>query len=191
MDNTIKVINVSLNTKKKIKINNNILSQPKESPKNRIFIDSHKNLCEEKVPYLSQKEYIKSFLSNNNYDNNSIEENKIRRQMKQEIIKKIGGYRHQDQIKNILDISNLVDFPCLVEKLIEADMKCFYCSCELFIFYNKVREKYQWTVDRIDNTKGHNKDNIVLSCFACNIKRRCQQMHKFYFTKNLQLIKSN
>ena len=70
-------------------------------------------------------------------------------------------------------------------------MKCHYCKTEMFIIYEFVRELSQWTVDRIDNSKGHNKDNIVLSCLNCNLKKRRTTDEKFLFTKQLNLIKQS
>ena len=40
-------------------------------------------------------------------------------------------------------------------------LKCFYCKCNLSLLYQDVRQNDQWTLDRIDNTLGHNYNNIV------------------------------
>jgi hypothetical protein len=163
-----------------------VFSENNKKPlhRKRVFIETHDNLSEEKVPFVDQKEHIRAM-----YLLLTPIEEGIQNKIRQEIKKKIGGYKHQDQIKHIYDSELFVDFDCILQRLYETNMSCFYCSCDLYIFYNQVREKYQWTVDRVDNSKGHNKDNFVLSCFACNIKRRCQQLHKFHFTKNLVLQK--
>ena len=47
----------------------------------------------------------------------------------------------------------------------------------------------QWSIDRIDNDKGHNIDNYHLSCLDCNLKRRRRTDENFRFTKQLYLIK--
>ena len=39
--------------------------------------------------------------------------------------------------------------------------------------------------------EGHNKDNIVLSCLNCNLKKRRTSNEKFLFTKQLNLIKQS
>ena len=52
-----------------------------------------------------------------------------------------------------------------------------------------VREPFQWTLDRIDNDDNHNKDNVVIACLDCNLKRRRRDADKFYFTKNLTIKK--
>ena len=70
-------------------------------------------------------------------------------------------------------------------------MYCFYCKCELHILYEIVRELTQWTIDRINNDEGHNKDNFVIACLNCNIKRRNINSNKFLFTKQLLLVKKD
>ena len=42
-------------------------------------------------------------------------------------------------------------------------MKCIYCSEEVFILYERVRETKQWTLDRINNDIGHNSGNLVIA----------------------------
>jgi len=106
-----------------------------------------------------------------------------------ELERKITSYKCQDVEKKILDTSVLIDLSHIVDALIACGMKCYYCHCEMDILYQMVRESSQWTVDRIDNSKGHNKDNYVLSCLSCNLKRRCKSADKFLFTKQLTLIK--
>ena len=64
-------------------------------------------------------------------------------------------------------------------------MKCTYCSCNMMLLYKEIKDPKQWTLDRIDNTMGHNTDNVVISCLECNLKRRNTNMKKFMFTKNL------
>ena len=68
-------------------------------------------------------------------------------------------------------------------------MKCFYCCCEVYLIYETVRQMNQWTLDRIDNSFGHNKNNLVISCLECNLKRRNIDKDKFLFTKRLNIKK--
>ena len=35
-----------------------------------------------------------------------------------------------------------------------------------------------WTLDRIDNNIGHNRDNVVISCLACNLQKREEEVKK-------------
>ena len=55
--------------------------------------------------------------------------------------------------------------------------------------YDNVREKKQWTLDRLDNDQGHNRDNIVIACLDCNLKKRTMDDDKFKFSKQMRIIK--
>ena len=107
----------------------------------------------------------------------------------QEINKKICSYKHQDIIKKKLDVESFIDFNCVIDKMIECELKCRYCKCEMSVLYDITREMKQWSVDRIDNDKGHNKDNFHLACLDCNLKRRRRTDEKFLFTKQLSIVK--
>jgi len=77
-----------------------------------------------------------------------------------------------------------------IEKLYNSELKCYYCSEKVFILYDIVRETKQWTLDRIDNDIGHIKDNVIISCLGCNLKRRRTSKDAFLFTKKLNIVKS-
>ena len=109
----------------------------------------------------------------------------------QEINKKICSYKHQDIIKKKLDVELFIDFNCVINKMIECELKCRYCICEMSVLYDRTREMKQWSVDRIDNDKGHNKDNFHLACLDCNLKRRRRTDEKFLFTKQLNIVKKD
>ena len=49
-------------------------------------------------------------------------------------------------------------------------------------------ERKQWTLDRIDNTCGHNNDNVVISCLNCNIKRQDLDYDRFKKSKEIRKI---
>ena len=109
----------------------------------------------------------------------------------QEINKKICSYKHQDIIKKKLDVDAFIDFNCVIDKMIECELKCRYCICEMSVLYDITREMKQWSVDRIDNDKGHNKDNFHLACLDCNLKRRRRTDENFLFTKQLNIVKKD
>jgi hypothetical protein len=123
-----------------------------------------------------------------NLENNL--ENEIIQTVIQEINKKIYGYKHQDILKKKLDTNTFIDFNCVIQKMIECELKCRYCKCEMSVLYDITREMKQWSVDRIDNDKGHNKDNFHLACLDCNLKRRRRSDEKFLFTKQLNIVKN-
>lgn len=126
------------------------------------------------------------------FDN--ISENKIYNDseciiMTQQIKQKINGYKRQDVIKNIWDETYFIDFTHIISKMIDVKLLCYYCAQQMSILYDVSREMKQWTVDRIDNDKGHTKENYHLACLECNLKRRRQSDAKFLFTKQLNIIK--
>jgi hypothetical protein len=108
----------------------------------------------------------------------------------QEINKKINNYKQQDLKKNIYDINYFITTIQILQKLNEICLKCFYCSCELFIVYDIIRETNQWTLDRIDNNIGHTNNNTIVSCLKCNLKRRNINKTKFENSCKITFIKS-
>ena len=159
------------------------LTQEKKTDKKRVEIEKL-NLMEEYFTFEKQIEII------NNIDNNKEDKNALKILIKQ-IEKKISSYKHQDIDKKVLNNEKLINLKFIIDKLIETEIKCYYCKCEMFILYENVREPKQWTVDRINNDLGHNNDNFVLACLDCNLKRRCISVDKFLFTKQLNIIRQD
>jgi len=104
---------------------------------------------------------------------------------------KINSYKQQDKIKDVFDNTRVVKINTVVKHILQCNMKCFYCHNEVLILYKQSRDLKQWTIDRIDNDLGHTNDNYVVACLDCNLKRRCQNINKFNYTKNLLIIKKN
>jgi hypothetical protein len=138
------------------------------------FLDFNKQIEMIKDIYLKRNEYI------------NIREKSI---IIQELDKKIKCYKQQDIIKKLYNELELVTTQTIFKKLVDCNMLCFYCNCQVYVLYENVRELNQWTVDRIDNSLGHNNNNFVISCLNCNIKRRNLNSDKFLFTKQLNLVK--
>ena len=86
-------------------------------------------------------------------------------------------------------LAGFITFDELVELLVVSKMRCKYCMKQMFILYEKQREKVQWTLDRIDNDEGHNKENVIPACLDCNLRRRRLDADKFKFTKQMNLVK--
>jgi len=107
----------------------------------------------------------------------------------QQINKKLYGYKQQDIIKKLLSNEKFITLESVTNKMIECELKCYYCCCEMNVLYDISREMKQWTVDRIDNDLGHNIDNYYLACLECNLKRRRRSDEKFLFTKQMKLVK--
>jgi hypothetical protein len=110
--------------------------------------------------------------------------------IKAELNKKISSYKQQDIIRKLLNPEKFIDLNIIITKLYECNLECYYCKDKIFLLYEIARELKQWSVDRIDNNLGHNRDNIVIACLDCNLRRRCKDKNAFLFTKQLTIIKS-
>ena len=109
--------------------------------------------------------------------------------LKSHIKNKIYSYRQQDILKKKFNEDKFVSFEEVVELLVSCNMRCCYCSDNVYILYEQVREMKQWSLDRVDNNIGHNSGNLVIACLECNLKRRRTNKDAFMFTKNMVIIK--
>ena len=142
------------------------------------------NLPESYYKIKTQRDLIKRIFSNEDFE--------FSKPMKSLIKKKLSSYRQQDREKKILRKETpVITFDETIEKLVASKLCWFYCKCKVFIFYKKIRDTKQWTLDRIDNSIGHCKDNVLISCLECNLKRRTMEMDRFTFTKQLRIKKSD
>ena len=141
-------------------------------------------LNEEELSYETQINMlmVDNFINNEN-------NNKYISKMISHIKTKLYCYKQQDILKKILNETELVTFEETIHLLKKSNMKCCYCSDEVYILYERVRELKQWSLDRINNDIGHNKENIVIACLQCNLKRRRTNKDAFMFTKNMVIIK--
>jgi hypothetical protein len=140
-------------------------------------------LNEDELSYQTQLHIIHNILDT------TLEKDKYVAMFLAHIKNKIGGYKQQDILKKKLNEQQLVKFKEVVELLTNCEMKCHYCSEQMFILYEKVREKKQWTLDRINNDIGHNNGNLVVACLECNLKRRRTNKDAFMFTKNMVIVR--
>ena len=69
------------------------------------------------------------------------------KKIKEEIKKKINGYKNQDVKKNRHDPDKLITLEETTELLVASKLKCHYCNSSVHIFYDNVREKQQWTLE--------------------------------------------
>jgi hypothetical protein len=122
---------------------------------------------------------------------NSIKYDKYMNKIASHIKAKIYGYKQQDQLKKKFDETKFGSYVDVLNLLTDCCLKCHYCSCEIYILYERVREMKQWSLDRINNDIGHNKGNLVVSCLECNLKRRRINKDSFMFTKNMKIIKED
>jgi len=98
---------------------------------------------------------------------------------------KLRSYRDQDLKKNKYDALRFVTVEFIINKLKESSMICFYCKEPTNILYEYVREPKQWTIERLDNTYGHNCENVVIACLSCNLRRRTTHFERYLSTKQI------
>ena len=111
------------------------------------------------------------------------------REMRRQIQNKVSSYKMQDIQKQKYDDDKFVDLNFVIRLLHEKEMKCFYCRESVYLFYNFVRENKQWTLERIDNSMGHNTDNVEIACLLCNLRRRTMFHERYVFTKQMNIVK--
>jgi hypothetical protein len=109
--------------------------------------------------------------------------------VRRELTNKLASYKQQDVKKEKYDGEKFITMEQVLEKLITSKMKCKYCMKQVYILYEKQREKVQWTLDRVNNDEGHNDDNVIVACLDCNLRRRRLDSDKFLFTKQMNLVK--
>ena len=136
--------------------------------------------------------------------------------IRQQIQQKIYGYKSQDSLKkwtaegehNDLDYDNTsslnsaaissyegdekqipIDVDTVLLKMAECESRCFYCKRIVHVLYEFVREPRQWTLERLDNHFGHTRNNVVIACLQCNLRRRTMYHERYLFTKELSIKK--
>jgi hypothetical protein len=113
-----------------------------------------------------------------------------KKELLREIDKKILSYKNQDINKKKYENNNISQAQT-IEKIVVSKLKCYYCKSNMKLFYKKVRDMDQWTLDRIDNDLPHQNENVITCCLKCNLQRRKQNKDKFLFTKQLKINKLN
>ena len=103
--------------------------------------------------------------------------------------RKLSSYGQQAKKKSRYNENKMITYEQLLEKMVVSRMKCHYCRNAILLFYTSTREPMQWTLDRIDNSLGHNHNNVVIACLKCNLERRRQDDKKFLFGKQMNIIK--
>jgi hypothetical protein len=112
----------------------------------------------------------------------------------QDIERKRRGYFYQDAEKDlkrpgICNPARLVTLDDVVELLAASRGRCHYCDRNFLLYYEYSRCNAQWTLDRIDNEKGHWTGNCVASCLSCNISRGAMDDERFFAGKRLVAAK--
>ena len=102
---------------------------------------------------------------------------------------KLAGYKSQDMAKTLYDPTQFIQYDDILSSLEKSDLKCFYCRGQVHLFYEYVREPKQWSLERIDNSRGHNTDNVEIACLECNLRRKTMYHERFVFTKQAIIVK--
>jgi len=118
-----------------------------------------------------------------------LQQNPLEECILQELQKKIGGYKTQDIHKGLHDPAKFVNIDDVIHLLYDSKMICFYCNTEVHVLYEIVREVNQWTLDRVDNSQGHNRDNVIIACLKCNLNRKTMYHERYAFTRQFTLVK--
>jgi hypothetical protein len=176
-ENDIKRIQVSFETTNI----SSIKDQDEKPVKKRIVSQTDKWIS--KLSLEEQYEYIKKLQIK------IALEDKISILIKQQLQQKLYGYRGQDIEKQIYQSDIFINLQEVLNLIIKSENKCYYCKKMVAILYENVREPIQWSLDRINNNYGHNKDNVLLACLNCNLRRRTMHTERYVFTKQLQIKK--
>lgn len=156
--------------------------------KQRTVVSNKKwgNMLKTKTEYEHKHQYavIDALEKKTPLDQNPLEECIL-----QELQKKIAGYKTQDIHKGLHDPAKFVNMDDVVRLLRESKMICFYCNTEVHVLYEIVREVNQWTLDRVDNSHGHNRDNVIIACLKCNLNRKTMYHERYAFTRQFTLVK--
>lgn len=108
--------------------------------------------------------------------------------IKQQIHRKIQSYSVQDKEKGLYDPLHLVTYTWVLEMFRQSNMKCYYCKEPTLILYEHVRNPKQWTLERLDNSLGHIKENVVISCLHCNLRRRTMHTDRYMKTTEMRKV---
>lgn len=177
-----------------IPLNENKKVKTKKEPKKKKETNTW-GLTIDELAYNNQKQIINTIYENIiemqiEFSKNIFKTlNKDMQEIISHIRNKISNYKQQDLRKNKYEELSFINFEYVIKLLKDSEIQCHYCDDYIFLIYENVREGKQWSLDRINNNKGHNIDNVVISCLQCNLKRRCTNKADFFFTKKMKIVK--
>ena len=106
--------------------------------------------------------------------------------LKSLVATKLKSYTEQDAKKKFApDAGTTITVPETIALLVASEMRCYYCQETAHFFYETVREPKQWTLERLNNEYPHTKDNVVIACLQCNLRRRCMNSERYWKTKRM------
>lgn len=87
------------------------------------------------------------------------------------ILHKINGYKRQDEMmKRYVDNEKYISVESVKKQLLKQYNRCYVCGDTVILTSWNTNCSYQFTLDRIDNSKPHNKDNCLICCYYCNCR---------------------
>ena len=94
------------------------------------------------------------------------------------INKKINSNKSYD--KKHFNKEGNIDIKYVVHMLNDQDYKCYLCNDDIITMFYKQYCCHQFSIDRIDNLKPHDKNNVRITCYYCNCKHhnKFTQQHK-------------
>ena len=156
----------------------------------KIHSDISCNFNQDDIKILIPKLYLKMGMIND-FSLDSLDHLEIK--ILEEIKVKQLSYINQDSRKKSIVRENRenrdkITTEQIVEKLLTSSYKCYYCKGEIQILYENTREPKQWTLERLNNSQGHNRNNVVIACLSCNLQRRTMATERYLKTKEMTKI---
>ena len=186
--NTSKKMIILTNSDKNADKNANVKNIQKKEKEKKMRVETNTwGLDNEDLAFETQLELLRQI--SQPVLNNKESNNKEKQMIVSHIKTKLSSYKQQDILKKKFSSQDFVSYIDVLTLLNDSNMKCYYCNCETYLLYEIVREMKQWSLDRINNDIGHNKNNLVICCLECNLKRRRTNKDAFFFTKNLKIQK--
>ena len=186
--NTSKKLIILTNSDKNADKNTNVKNIQKKEKEKKMRVETNTwGLDNEDLAFETQLELLRQI--SQPVLNNKESNNKEKQMIVSHIKTKLSSYKQQDILKKKFSSQDFVSYIDVLTLLNDSNMKCYYCNCETYLLYEIVREMKQWSLDRINNDIGHNKNNLVICCLECNLKRRRTNKDAFFFTKNLKIQK--
>lgn len=93
------------------------------------------------------------------------------RTRKQRIKMMVFSARRSDVAKNRYDANHEIDDPFIKQLLLDQGELCIYCKKQMLLDTYEIRDNSLCTIERVDDSLGHIKNNCVLACLCCNMKK--------------------
>ena len=70
--------------------------------------------------------------------------------------------------KKIPEQADRIDVEFIMGLIIRQDAQCACCACPLLLQGFKPRHPQAFSIDRLDDARGHARDNVRITCLSCN-----------------------